>query len=410
MAVNYREAKGSNVSRTVSDICEGTPRRKYISQRADGIPPSGIRKFFDLLLTMDDVISLGVGEPDFNTPWNVAVAGIDSIEKGVTSYTSNKGLQDLRELVSAYLTRQYHTKYDPDDEIIITTGVSEGLDLAVRAVVDPGDEVLVADPCYVSYAPCVMLAGGTPVPLPCPAEDEFRVTPDALLEKVTKKTKLLMINYPNNPSGGVMGRDDLRAISDIIVDHDLLLLSDEIYSELTYEGRHVSPASIEPLRERTITLNGFSKAYSMTGWRVGYLCAPSDIAAAALKIHQYVMLSTPTMAQYAAIEALRGAEDAKDRMVAEFRMRRNLFVAGLNRIGLPCHLPKGAFYAFPSVQGTGLTDEEFAERLLLEQQVAVVPGRAFGASGVGHVRCAYAASRMDLEEAIRRMGIFLQSL
>jgi len=408
--VNYREAKGSNVSRTVSEMEEEAPQRSYISKRAEEIPPSGIRKFFDLLLTMDDVISLGVGEPDFNTPWNVAVAGIDSIEKGITSYTSNKGLQELRDLVSSHLTQHYHTEYDPDNEIIITTGVSEGLDLAVRAVVDPGDEVLVADPCYVSYAPCVMLAGGTPVSLPCPAEDEFRVTPDALLELVTKKTKLLMINYPNNPSGGVMGKDDLQAISDIIVDYDLLLLSDEIYSELTYEGRHVSPASIEPLWERTITLNGFSKAYSMTGWRVGYLCAPPEIAGAALKIHQYAMLCAPTMAQYAAIEALRRAEDAKDRMVAEFRMRRNLFVAGLNRIGLPCHLPKGAFYAFPSIEGTGLSDEEFAERLLIEQQVAVAPGRAFGPSGVGHVRCAYAVSRMDLEEAIRRIGIFIESL
>jgi aminotransferase len=410
MAVSYREVKGLNVSHTVSEEKLNLPQKSYISQRAQTIPPSGIRKFFDLLLTMNDVISLGVGEPDFNTPWNVAVAGIDSVERGATAYTSNKGLMELRDLISSDLISRYGTSYDPDNEIIVTGGVSEGLDLAVRTVVDPGDEVLVADPCYVSYAPCVTLAGGIPVSLPCPAEEEFRVTPDALMERVTKKTKLLMINYPNNPTGGVMRREDLMAISDIIVDHDLLLLSDEIYAELTYEGRHVSPASLDELWERTITLNGFSKAYSMTGWRVGYFCAPHEITAAALKIHQYVMLCAPTMSQYAAIEALKRAEEAKDRMVAEFRMRRNLFVSGLNRIGLPCHLPKGAFYAFPSIESTGLSDEEFAERLLLEHQVAVAPGSAFGPSGVGHVRCAYAVSREDLEEATRRIGLFIETL
>jgi aminotransferase len=410
MAVSYREVKGLNVSHTVSEEKLNLPQKSYISQRAQTIPPSGIRKFFDLLLTMNDVISLGVGEPDFNTPWNVAVAGIDSVERGATAYTSNKGLMELRDLISSDLISRYGTSYDPDNEIIVTGGVSEGLDLAVRTVVDPGDEVLVADPCYVSYAPCVTLAGGIPVSLPCPAEEEFRVTPDALMERVTKKTKLLMINYPNNPTGGVMRREDLMAISDIIVDHDLLLLSDEIYAELTYEGQHVSPASLDELWERTITLNGFSKAYSMTGWRVGYFCAPHEITAAALKIHQYVMLCAPTMSQYAAIEALKRAEEAKDRMVAEFRMRRNLFVSGLNRIGLPCHLPKGAFYAFPSIESTGLSDEEFAERLLLEHQVAVAPGSAFGPSGVGHVRCAYAVSREDLEEATRRIGLFIETL
>lgn len=410
MAVSYREVKESNVSPIVSERGGYKPQKSYVSERAEMIPPSGIRKFFDLLLTMNDVISLGVGEPDFNTPWNVSVAGINSIERGATAYTSNKGLEELRHLVSSHLISRYGTSYDPEHEIIITGGVSEALDLAVRTVIDPGDEVLVADPCYVSYSPCVMLAGGAPVLLPCPAEDEFRVTPDALMERITKKTKLVMLNYPNNPTGGVMKREDLEAISDIIVDHDLLLLSDEIYSELTYEGRHVSPASLDSLWERTITLNGFSKAYSMTGWRVGYFCAPPEITSAALKIHQYVMLCAPTMSQYAAIEALKHAEDSKDRMVAEFKMRRNLFVAGLNRIGLPCHLPKGAFYAFPSIESTGLSDEEFAERLLLEQQVAVAPGSAFGPSGVGHVRCAYAVSREDLEESVKRMGAFIESI
>ena len=410
MAVSYREEKGPNASPIVSERGRNHPQKSYVSERAEMIPPSGIRKFFDLLLTMNDVISLGVGEPDFNTPWNVSVAGIDSIERGATAYTSNKGLEELRDLVSSYLISRYGTSYDPQNEIIITGGVSEGLDLAVRTVVDPGDEVLVADPCYVSYSPCVMLAGGIPVPLPCPAEDEFRVTPDALMERITKKTKLVMFNFPNNPTGGVMKQGDLEAIADIIVDHDLLLLSDEIYSELTYEGRHVSPASLDSLWERTITLNGFSKAYSMTGWRVGYFCAPPGITAAALKIHQYVMLCAPTMSQFAAVEALKHAEDSKDRMVAEFRMRRNLFVAGLNRIGLPCHLPKGAFYAFPSIKSTGLSDEEFAERLLVEQQVAVAPGSAFGPSGVGHIRCAYAVSRDDLGEAVKRIGEFIESI
>lgn len=410
MAVNYREVKGSIVSHTASEKSREAPKMSYISKRAQAIPPSGIRKFFDLLLTMSDVISLGVGEPDFNTPWNVSVAGITSIEKGATSYTSNKGLEELRNLISSDLLSRYRLQYDPYDEIIVTGGVSEGLDLAVRAVVDPGDEVLVADPCYVSYSPCVILAGGIPVTLPCTEENEFRITPEALMEKVTKNTKLLMCNFPNNPTGGVMNRDDLKAISDIIIDHDILLLSDEIYSELTYESRHVAPASLDPLWERTITLNGFSKAYSMTGWRVGYLCAPPEITAAALKIHQYVMLCAPTISQYAAIEALQKAEEAKDRMIADFKMRRNLFVAGLNRIGLSCHLPKGAFYAFPSIESTGLSDEEFAERLLIEQQVAVAPGSAFGPSGVGHVRCAYAASRDDLDEAVKRIGTFLDSL
>ncbi|MCQ1537540.1 aminotransferase class I/II-fold pyridoxal phosphate-dependent enzyme [Methanocalculus taiwanensis] len=410
MAVNYREVKGSSGSHIVSERRLSDTRKRYVSERAEMIPPSGIRKFFDLLLTMNDVISLGVGEPDFNTPWNVSVAGIDSVERGATAYTSNKGLEELRDLISSYLISRYGTSYDPQNEIIITGGVSEGLDLAVRTVVDPGDEVLVADPCYVSYSPCVTLAGGIPITLPCPAEDEFRITPDTLMEKITRKTKLLMMNFPNNPTGGVMKQGDLEAIADILVDHDLLLLSDEIYSELTYEGRHVSPASIDSLWERTITLNGFSKAYSMTGWRVGYFCAPPEITAAALKIHQYVMLCAPTMSQYAAVEALKHAEEAKDRMVAEFRMRRNLFVAGLNRIGLPCHLPKGAFYAFPSIESTGLSDEDFAERLLVEHQVAVAPGSAFGPSGIGHIRCAYAVSREDLDEAVKRIGEFIDSL
>ena len=384
--------------------------RSFVSRMAAEIPPSGIRKFFDLLLTMDNVISLGVGEPDFDTPWNVSQAAISSIEKGMTMYTSNRGLAELRELLSADLDQRYHTKDCPETEMIVTTGVSEALDVAVRAVVDPGDEVLVVDPCFVSYQPEVLMAGGKPKALPCRAQDECQVTPEALVGAVTPKTKVLMMNFPNNPTGGVMGADDLKAIADIVIDHDLVVISDEVYSELTYDGHHVSTASIDGLWDRTITLNGFSKAYAMTGWRLGYICAPKEICDAALKIHQYVMMSAPTAAQFAAIEALKNGEEAKNEMVAEYRMRRNLFVKGLNDVGLPCHLPKGAFYAFPSIEGTGLTDEEFAEQLLKEQHVAVVPGSAFGESGRGHVRTCYAVDRSKLSEAVRRIGTFVESL
>lgn len=385
--------------------------RNFVSKIAAEIPPSGIRKFFDLVLTMDNdkVISLGVGEPDFDTPWNVSKAAITSIEKGMTMYTSNRGLPDLCSALSKDLEKRYNTPYSPN-EIIVTTGVSEGFDIAIRAVVNPGDEVIVVDPCFVSYKSEVLMAGGKPVSLPCDAKDQFKVTPDALMEKITPNSKTLIINFPNNPTGGVMGRDDLKAIADIIIDHDLLLISDEVYSELTYEGSHVSAASIDGLWDRTITLNGFSKAYAMTGWRLGYLCAPKEICDVALKIHQYVMMSAPTASQFAAIEALKNAEDSKNEMVAEYRIRRNLFVKGLNDVGLPCHLPKGAFYAFPSIEGTGLSDEEFAERLLTEQQVAVVPGSAFGESGVGHIRTCYAVDRTKLTEAVRRIGVFVESL
>jgi aminotransferase len=384
--------------------------RNFVSARAQEIPPSGIRKFFDLVLTMEDVISLGVGEPDFNTPWNICESSIYSIEQGVTSYTSNRGLQTLRDALSRYLSQHYSLNYDGNNEIIITTGVSEALDIAVRAIVDSGDEVLVAQPGYVSYAPCVTLAGGIPVPVRCTEKDRFKLNPDTLAEQVTPKTKALIINFPNNPTGGVMSGSDLKAIADIVTDHDLVLISDEVYAELTYEARHCAAATVSDLWERTITLNGFSKAYAMTGWRVGYLCAPKDLCDAALKIHQYVMLCAPVMGQVGALEALRSAEEEKNSMVNEYRLRRNLFVAGLNRIGLPCHVPEGAFYAFPSVEKTGLTDVEFAEGLLKEQRVAVVPGSVFGVGGEGHLRCAYAVSRKDLSEALRRMEAFIQGL
>jgi len=384
--------------------------RNFISERAQNIPPSGIRKYFDLALTMEDVISLGVGEPDFRTPWNICESSIYSIEQGVTSYTPNKGLPVLRETLSNYLNQHYNLPYNSDDEIIITSGVSEALDIAIRAIVDPGDEVLIAQPSYVSYAPCVTLAGGLPVPVECTEADRFKLNPDALQEKITGKTKALMINFPNNPTGAVMNREDLAAIADIVIDNDLLLISDEVYAELTYEGNHVAAATVSDLWQRTLTLNGFSKAYAMTGWRVGYLCAPKELCEAVLKIHQYVMLCAPVMGQVGALEALRSAEEDKNNMVQEYRLRRNMFVAGLNRIGLPTHVPEGAFYAFPSVKGTGLSDTEFAERLLTEHQVAVVPGSVFGAGGKNNLRCAYAVSRKHLTEALGRMESFLKGL
>ena len=381
--------------------------RDFVSRKAREIPPSGIRRFFDLALTMDEVISLGVGEPDFSTPWNICEASIYSIEQGGTSYTPNRGIRPLREALSGWLLDHYGLSCDPETEMIITTGVSEGLDIAIRAVVDPGDEVLVAEPCYVSYSPCVTLAGGTPVPVPCVEKDQFRLNPDRLMERVTGKSKALVMNFPNNPTGAVMRREDLRSVADIVCDHDLVLISDEVYSELTYDGHHVAAATVGDLALRTITLNGFSKAYAMTGWRIGYLCAPQEICDAALKIHQYVMLCAPVMGQVAALEGIRRGEEEKKRMVREYRVRRNLIVEGLNRIGLRCHRPEGAFYAFPSVAETGLSDQEFAERLLLEEHVAVVPGNVFGCGGEGHVRCAYAVSREDLARALQRMEAFV---
>lgn len=386
--------------------------RNFVSDVVASIPPSGIRKFFDIVLTMDsdDVISLGVGEPDFDTPYTISKAAIKSIKKGMTMYTSNRGLPELCALQTDYLKQRYNISYNPQSEIIFTSGVSEALDIAIRTVVNPGDEVLVVDPCFVSYGPEVLMAGGKPVPLACKAEDHFKITPDQLMESLTPKSKVLIMNFPNNPTGAVMEKDDLKAIADIVVDHDLLLISDEVYAELTYEGKHTATASIEELYDRTITLNGFSKAYAMTGWRLGYLCAPAEICSAALKVHQYVMMSAPTVAQFAAIEALKSGEGAKKMMVDEYRMRRNLFVAGLNEIGLSCHLPQGAFYAFPSIVSTGLTDEEFAERLIKEYHVAVVPGSAFGPSGVGHVRTCYAVEREKLMIAVKRIGEFVSSL
>ncbi len=384
--------------------------RNFISDRARIIPPSGIRKFFDLVLSMDDVISLGVGEPDYVTPWKICEAGIYAIEQGFTSYTSNKGIESLRISLSRYLQTEYNLMYESDSQMIITAGVSEALDIAIRAVINPGDEVLVTDPIYVSYPPCVTLSGGKAIPVPCDEKNQFKLLSETLIEKVTPKTKALIMNFPNNPSGAVMEKSDLKGIADIVTDHDLLLISDEVYSDLTYSGKHVPAATIGDLWERTITLNGFSKSYAMTGWRIGYLCAPDEICEAALKIHQYVMLCAPIMGQMAANEALKSGNEDKEEMVREYRMRRNLFVEGLNRIGLPCHVPEGAFYAFPSVKETGLSDTDFAEQLLKESRVAVVPGSVFGEKGKDHIRCAYAVSREDLAESLRRIESFIEGL
>ena len=384
--------------------------RDHVSHAARTIPPSGIRRFFDLVQTMDDVISLGVGEPDYSTPWKAIDACMYALEQGRTSYTSNRGLPALCERITDDLARDFGLCYDPETEVIVTTGVSEGLDIAIRAVTDPGDEVLVAQPSYVSYGPCVTLAGGVPVPVPCVAADRFRLDPDRLMERVTPRSKALIINFPNNPTGAVMTASDLKGIADVVEDHDLVLLSDEVYGEISYESPHVPSATIGALRERTITLNGFSKAYAMTGWRIGYLCAPAELTDAALKIHQYVMLCAPNMGQVAALAALRSARAEKEAMIEEYRLRRNLIVAGLNRAGLSCHLPEGAFYAFPSIEATGLSDVEFAERLLAEERVAVVPGSVFGEGGAGHLRCAYAVSREDLSEAVRRIERFVSGL
>ena len=382
---------------------------RLISDLARTIPPSGIRRYFDIAQEMEDIISLGVGEPDFLTPWNICDAAISSLENS-TSYTSNAGLPALRDAISQYLNQRFDTYYNPNNEVIVTSGVSEGLDIAIRATVNPGDEVLTIDPIYVSYAPCITLAGGVSVPVPCLEKNQFRPTPDDMMERITPKTKALVLNFPNNPTGAVLPREDLRAIADICVDHDLVVLSDEVYAELSYEGEHVSTASIPELYDRTITLSGFSKAWAMTGFRVGYLCAPEELCQAALKIHQYVMLCAPTISQYGALEALRGDQTEMREMTREFRLRRNMIVDGLVRAGLSCHMPQGAFYAFPSIESTGLSDVEFTERLIREGHVAVVPGSVFGPSGAGHVRCAYAVSRSDLSIALERISEFVSSL
>ncbi len=388
---------------------QGQPNkyRSPISQRVEQLLPSGIRQFFDLLASMEGVISLGVGEPDYATPWHIREAAIYSIERGYTMYTSNLGMPKLRQELSQYLKNTYKLEYNPNDELLITVGVSEALDLVMRAVINPGDEVIMPDPCYVSYSPCVILAGGTPVMVPTSEESNFEVSATDIEAKVTSKTRAILLGYPANPTGAVMPRDKLEQIAKVARHHNLLLVSDEIYAKLVYGVPHTCLATLPGMKESTILLGGFSKAYAMTGWRIGYAAASKEIISAMTKIHQYTIMSAPTMGQVAAIEALKSGDDSAAEMVEEYNRRRLVIVEGLNDIGLSCFEPKGAFYAFPSIKATAMTSEEFAERLLIEEKVAVVPGNAFGECGEGYVRCCYATSLADIEEALSKMKRFV---
>ncbi|NLU43019.1 MAG: aminotransferase class I/II-fold pyridoxal phosphate-dependent enzyme [Firmicutes bacterium] len=380
---------------------------RYVSNAVKALPPSGIRKFFDLAAQMENVISLGVGEPDFITPWHIIESSFYSAERGHTSYTSNLGLLELRQAISDYLEAKHGVGYDPTNEVLVTTGVSEALDVAIRTLVSPGDEVIVIEPCYVSYKACVLLAGGTPVIVDTHVDNGFRVTAEDIASRLSDRTKAIVLSYPNNPTGAVMDCATLQRIAELAKERDLIVISDEIYSELTYEGTHTCIAALPGMRERTVLLNGFSKAYAMTGWRIGYACGNKHIIGGMMKIHQYTMLCAPIIAQKAAIEALRYGEEAKQRMVAEYDQRRRFIVERLNAIGLTCFEPTGAFYAFPSIAASGMTSEEFCNELLREQSVAVVPGNAFGACGEGFVRCSYAASLQEISEAVTRMERFL---
>jgi len=384
--------------------------REIISEKVRAIPSSGIRRFFELIANVDGVISLGVGEPDFVTPDRFSQAAFNAVGQGQTHYTSNYGLPELRQTLSQHLERLYGVRYDPEREIIITIGVSESLLLATLALLDPGDELLSTDPYYVAYLPCTVLAGGTFVPVPTTMEQEFRVAAEDIEARITPCSKALLLGYPSNPTGAQMTRADLQAIADVAARHDLIVISDEIYDRLSYGIPHTCFPSLPGMQERTVLLGGFSKAYAMTGWRVGWACAPADLLEAMMKVHQYIIMSAPTPSQYAALEALRHGEEETQRMVAEFDARRRLIVQGLNDMGLTCFEPKGAFYAFPSVRSTGLDDVQFAERLLLEEKVVVIPGSAFGEGGRGHIRICYAAPIPLLEEALERMRRFVRTL
>ena len=382
----------------------------HLNKTVKAMPPSGIRKFFDLVSEMEGAISLGVGEPDFVTPWHVREACIYSLESGNTHYTSNKGMPELREAVCDQVHKDLKLDYDPGEEILITTGVSEAVDLAFRATLNPGDEAVVPEPCYVAYTPDIILAGGVPRTVPTKLADEFRVQPEEIASAITDKTRAMLLSYPNNPTGAIMTRADLEDLADVVVENDLLVISDEVYAKLSYSGSHTSFAQLEGMKERTLILNGLSKSHAMTGWRIGYALGDPALVGAMTKVHQYTMLCAPTMAQVAALEAIQKGDEEMLHMRHEYDLRRRMFVSGLNRIGMNCFEPRGAFYAFPSVQGTGLSSEEFAERLLKEQKVAVVPGNVFGPSGEGFLRCSYATSREELIEALDRMETFLGGL
>ena len=388
-----------------------TPARDRLSQRVRAVPPSGIRKFFDVIATMPDVISLGVGEPDFTTPPQIIEEGVRSLRSGRTHYTSNYGTLELRRALAAHLERLYGLVYNPDNEICVTVGASEAVAATMAALVDPGDEVVLHEPSYVAYLPSIVFNGGVPVLVPTTAETNFELHPQALEAAITPRTKVLFLGYPCNPTGAVLAPETLSALADIAVRHDLVVVADEIYDRLVYGGhRHTPIAALPGMRERTALIGGFSKAYAMTGWRVGYVCAPREILEGIVKVHQYEIMSAPTTAQDAAVVALKGAEQDVERMVGEYDRRRRMFVAGLAQLGLPTVEPHGAFYAFPSIRPSGLSSEQFAERLLLEQEVAVVPGNAFGPSGEGHVRATLATSFEQLEEALVRIGRFMDAL
>ncbi|WP_339820938.1 aminotransferase class I/II-fold pyridoxal phosphate-dependent enzyme [Paenibacillus sp. FSL R7-0216] len=382
----------------------------YLAPRVREIQPSGIRRFFDLASGSKDIITLGVGEPDFITPWHVREACVYSLERGYTSYTSNAGTPELREAIAEYLDTSYHVKYNPKDEILVTVGGSEAIDLALRALIEPGDEILVPVPCYISYSPIASIGGGVPVEIETYARHEFKLQAEDLKAKITPKSKVLILNYPSNPTGGIMTYEDWLPIAKLVEEHDLIVISDEIYSELTYGQKHVCFASIPGMRDRTILVNGFSKAFAMTGWRMGYACGHPDLIYAMLKIHQYTVMCAPVMGQVAALEALKNGLPDKDQMVESYNQRRRLIVQGLRDIGLECHEPQGAFYAFPSIASTGLSSEEFAQRLLLEAKVAAVPGNVFGAGGEGFLRCSYATGVNQLNEALNRMEQFVHKL
>lgn len=382
--------------------------KSFVADKVKSMPPSGIRKFFDVVNEMKGAISLGVGEPDFETPWHIREEGIYSLEKGRTVYTANAGLIELREEICNYLYRRYNLSYIAKTQTLVTVGASEGIDLAIRAIINPGDEILIPEPSYVSYKPCVVMAGGIPVVIATQAKNQFRLTPEELEEHITSKTKAIIFPYPNNPTGAVMEKEDLEKIAEVLKNKNILVISDEIYSELTYTDNHVSIASLPDMYEKTIVLNGFSKAYAMTGWRLGYAVGPVDIIEAMTKIHQYCIMCAPTTSQYAAIEALKNGDADVADMVKSYNARRKLMVNSFRDMGLECFEPLGAFYVFPSIQKTGLGTEEFVSELLKEQKVAVVPGNAFGDSGEGFIRCSYAYSVDSLNEALKKIGIFVK--
>lgn len=401
----------------MTQIPNSSPRKvdqtdysKYITGKMKYVPPSGIRKYFDIAAGIEDVISLGVGEPDFVTPWHIREMCIHSLEKGETSYTSNYGVPELREEIAKRYRRDYGLDYDPEKEILVTTGVSEALDIAIRCVTDPGDEILIVQPTYVAYVPEIVLSGGVPVVVKTVAENEFKILPEELESKITPKTKAIIINYPHNPTGAVMTREDYEKIAPVIEKHDLIVISDEVYECMTYGGVHTPFSAVDGMKERTILLNGFSKSYAMTGLRLGYILAPQPLIAAMMMIHQYCMMCAPITSQLGGIEALRNGEEEMKTMIREFNRRRVLIVDGFNKLGLDCFEPKGAFYAFPSIKSTGLTSEEFADKFFAGQHVITIPGTAFGETGAGHLRCAYATSRDEIKVALDRFEDFLKTI